>query len=676
MRSLGIVLVNYASAGLIEQNLPPEVATDCAAQVVVVDNYSSAAERQRIARLCLRRGWTLLESPNRGFGAGMNLGVSEAIRLGAEQIVLLNPDAVASAAVLAELGRDVASRPDHLVCPKMLGPSGEPHFDGFLLDLGTGATRRGWLGDQAHSFGWLSAACLAISAQAWRRLGGFDESYFLYWEDVDLSWRAAEVGLSLDVRTDLVVTHDEGGSQNRPQRAKSNLYYRYNARNRLLFARKHLRGRQLRSWLTSTAAQTRQIWLRGGRRQLFTRPGGAVAAVRGALAGLALLTRRPRAHTSGGTVLFAHPTPDLYGSDRVLLESVSAFVDAGDQVIVSLPGDGALVGLLQARGAKVVIGASPVLRKAALKPAGFGRLVADAIGAIRPTLRTLRRYRPTVVIVNTLTIPLWLVLARLAGVRTVCHVHEGEQSVSKLVRRLLYAPLFAAELIVTNSKFSLGVIESTWPQLARRTVVVPNGVPGPPEPAAPPRTEIDEPVLLFCGRLSPRKGPQVVIEALARLHERGIDARLHLLGAVFDGYEWFEAELHDQVNALGLDEDVHFLGFDPQIWPHLADADLIVVPSTAEETFGNTAVEAMLAARPLVVSATSGLVEASAGFRAVRRVPPILPDALADAVADLLASWPEVREQVLADRLRAEQEYAPATYQRRFRQAISELARR
>ena len=63
-----------------------------------------------------------------------------------------------------------------------------------------------------------------------------------------------------------------------------------------------------------------------------------------------------------------------------------------------------------------------------------------------------------------------------------------------------------------------------------------------------------------------------------------------------------------------------FSGFTDDVWAHLAAADLVLVPSQGDEPFGNTAVEAMLAARPVVVSSSSGLDEAVAGYGSAQRV--------------------------------------------------------
>jgi glycosyltransferase involved in cell wall biosynthesis len=376
------------------------------------------------------------------------------------------------------------------------------------------------------------------------------------------------------------------------------------------------------------------------------------------------------------TVLLAHPSPDLYGSDRVLLETVSAFIEDGSRVVVALPEEGPLVAALEERGAEVEFCPSPVLRKSYLHGFGLVRLVAEALAALPRSLRLVRRLRPRLILVNTVTIPLWILVARSLGVPVVCHVHEAEQSVIRLVRRLLYLPLLGASGLVVNSRFSLDVLLSAWPSLGRRAEVVYNGVPGPAD-ASPPRPRLDGDVrLLFIGRLSPRKGPQVAIDALAALLRDGTQVRLQLLGAIFPGYEWFEAQLHAQVADLGVGDQVEFIGFDPDIWSRLAAADIVIVPSTVDEPFGNTAVEAMLAQRPLVVSATSGLREASAGYLTARQVRPGEPEDVRRAVLGLMEDWTEVTALSDQDRTLALDRHAPPVYRRRLVEVVAGLAHR
>jgi glycosyltransferase involved in cell wall biosynthesis len=216
--------------------------------------------------------------------------------------------------------------------------------------------------------------------------------------------------------------------------------------------------------------------------------------------------------------------------------------------------------------------------------------------------------------------------------------------------------------VVVNSRFSLDVLTDVAPRLRGRSTVLSNGVPG-PGTVVPARDRLDGPVrLLFVGRLSPRKGPQVALAALRELVDRGVDARLALLGSVFEGYEWFEAELRAAASEGGLAGRVDFLGFTPDVWPHLAAADVVLVPSVVDEPFGNTAVEAVLAARPLVVSATSGLVEAAAGYASAQAVDPGRPAVWADAVERVVTAWPEHRRAALEDAAVARGRHAPERY--------------
>ena len=81
-----------------------------------------------------------------------------------------------------------------------------------------------------------------------------------------------------------------------------------------------------------------------------------------------------------------------------------------------------------------------------------------------------------------------------------------------------------------------------------------------------------------------------------------------MAGSVFPGYEWYEAELRERAGRADLEGHVELLGYVHPTWPVLEEADVVMVPSRVEP-FGNTAVEAMHAARPLVASRVQGLAE-------------------------------------------------------------------
>lgn len=277
-----VVVVNYGSSALLAANLAPLSEAEPALRVVVVDNPTDAGERERVRKLTEARGWTLVPAEtNLGFGGGMNRGVAAAHAAGADVTVLLNPDAVLAPAVLRALVAAVRADRLALVAPRIERSDGTHWFAGADLYLDDGrvrSVRRRIPGARIEP--WLTGACLAVSRELWERTGGFDERYFLYWEDIDLSWRVRRTGGELVLREDLVAVHDQGGTQQAEAGtyAKSRLYYYYNVRNRLLFAALHLPAEDARRWRRTALAVGIEVLRQGGRRQ-FLRPAGPVGAL-------------------------------------------------------------------------------------------------------------------------------------------------------------------------------------------------------------------------------------------------------------------------------------------------------------------------------------------------------------------------------------------------------------
>lgn len=290
---LGIVVVNYGSPALLEENLVPLARLLRGDQVVVVDNFSGIAERAATTAMARREGWALIApGVNLGFGAGVNAGANHLIERGCQRLLLLNPDCRIDEAGVLALAAACLADPASIQCPRIVRTDGRVWFDGGTVDVAGGRTRAGAGGSSA---GWLTGACLMVPAALWRWLGGFDERYFLYWEDVDLSWRCTAAGGSLVVRGDVVAVHSVGGTQDggtQDGAGKSALYVFFNCRNRLLFAAAHLGRLDLLRWLLLSPGYAVLVLQRGGRRNLLRRLGPlSVAAVRGTISGAVLAVR-------------------------------------------------------------------------------------------------------------------------------------------------------------------------------------------------------------------------------------------------------------------------------------------------------------------------------------------------------------------------------------------------
>lgn len=274
--TLSIVVVNYGSSALLERNLVDTGRALPGAAVFVVDNRSTAEEARRIQELSRREGWTaLLQDGNLGFGKGVNIGVEAARAAGRTRHLLINPDATIDAASALLLLEAVDVDAKVVAAPLVEDGAGRVWSAGHVLDLDDGSTHgRTWAAahPEARVRRWLTGAALMINDAAWVSVGGFDEDYFLYWEDVDFSLRVEDAGGRLLLVEEAKAVHDEGGTQgigDPDVHAKSPLYYYYNIRNRMLLAAKLLDAETVRRWDASSWTAAREIVLRGGRRQLL-----------------------------------------------------------------------------------------------------------------------------------------------------------------------------------------------------------------------------------------------------------------------------------------------------------------------------------------------------------------------------------------------------------------------
>ncbi len=163
-----------------------------------------------------------------------------------------------------------------------------------------------------------------------------------------------------------------------------------------------------------------------------------------------------------------------------------------------------------------------------------------------------------------------------------------------------------------------------------RAFVIPNGIEiGQPElPAS--GSEV-----LYLGRLEPRKGISVLLQAFGRLRQLVPAARLTVAG---DGplRSRLEREAGPRVDFLGeVDE--------PTRRSLLAQCALVCAPSLYGESFGLVLLEAMAAGRPVVAAANDGYTSLLTGELRTLLVPPGDPESLAERLADLLTDRAQAR---------------------------------
>ena len=178
------------------------------------------------------------------------------------------------------------------------------------------------------------------------------------------------------------------------------------------------------------------------------------------------------------------------------------------------------------------------------------------------------------------------------------------------------------------------------PGIASKLTTLFYGVPIPPAPA--PTPDIDShaprPFRFACiGRMVESKGFHIALDAFARVVELAPDsARLVIAG---DGPEL--ASLQSRARELG--EAARHISFPGWIPPHkvhdwMQESDALIVPSTWQEPFGLVAIQAALAARPVIASRVGGLADIVQPDHTGWRVPPSDSAALAERMLDCIRS--------------------------------------
>jgi glycosyltransferase involved in cell wall biosynthesis len=373
--------------------------------------------------------------------------------------------------------------------------------------------------------------------------------------------------------------------------------------------------------------------------------------------------------------MLCHPSAELYGSDRMALEAVIGIIGDGAKVTVVVPVDGPLRAELESAGAKVLIRDVPVLRKSAMRPTGFVKLLIDLVRRVPRMAAVFREVKPDLVYVNTIVQPWWVIGAKCFRKKVVVHVREAEVDPPKVVRRTLLFPLVLADSVIANSRFTAQQIHSDCPSVTDRTRVIYNGKDWSLYESPHVDSGDGSFRVLYLGRLSPRKGTDVVIRAVTMLRAQGRDVRLKLAGAVFPGYEWYESELRQLAASSGLDEEiVSFSGFVARPHELFATADLLVVPSRAEP-FGTVAAEGLAGGVPVIVSDVQGLVEIVRDGVEGLVVPPDDPEVLAVKIASMIDD-PEMRAALaIAGKKSVKERFSREQYRADVAAEVSRVAR-
>lgn len=684
-----MIVPSVAGSERLERLLRSLDAQTLGHQTIVVDNGSRDRGVTRAAELFDGVDVIRLEE-NLGFGRAINLAAESAE---GDAIVLVNDDCVCDPGFVAELAAALDPDAGVVMAAGVLRDGG----DEALIDTAGVEFDRTLL-----AFDYLNGQPLAVLASGvpdpvgpcggaaayaraeFLRVGGFDERFFAYWEDIDLALRLRREGGRCVLVPGALGTHAHSATLGSGSSRKNYL---------MGFGR----GYMLRKWgvlspRTLPAILARDLLICAGQavidrnlagvrgringyraapasgpyaRGPLPAPATATARIRRRLARRARLARRSRAVSATDSELEPEwprrslvvlHLGDVSGPSRTLHAHLSSLVE-GHEVTFVLPELGTAAPGLSTLGEVVVrdYEALTIPRT----PAGAVR-AARRLQAQRREFRALiRSRRPELVVISTALLPAVTAAAAREGVPSLVTASEllddgSEGGALRAIAGWALArftltradALAATSLAAARPYLRLGgaEVEVVYPPIA-----VP---PSPPDAAEARRRfgiEPGAPCLAMVGAITERRGQDVLLRAVAELREARPGLRCLIAGAAHPRPVdlAFDRELERLTAELGLEDAIVRCGVVDPVDEVLVAADVVVNPRRFAEAFGRVAFEAALLGRPSVSSRVGGITEGLEDGESALLVPPGDHLALAEAIARLLD------DPALGDRLSA-----------------------
>lgn len=261
MVDLSVVIVTYHSAGhlrALASTLEPALR-GLTATIIVVDNAANATGDAALAHELWPTARLITNAVNRGFGAAVNQALALAQ---GRAVLIINPDTLLPIGLVSQLLDHLDRHPAvGIAAPRLADAAGQPVLSAYpFLTPATVAWRhfqvnRLWPGQvggryrsatlapptaTAINVDWVQGACLLLRRSMLDEIGGFDERFFLYAEEVDLMRRAHLANWQTHLLTWLVVRHREGSSSEQVVPLKLASHY-FSTQ---LYFEKHHPGRQ------------------------------------------------------------------------------------------------------------------------------------------------------------------------------------------------------------------------------------------------------------------------------------------------------------------------------------------------------------------------------------------------------------------------------------------------
>ena len=315
-------------------------------------------------------------------------------------------------------------------------------------------------------------------------------------------------------------------------------------------------------------------------------------------------------------ILVLHVVSDMYGSSKVLLQAVTALKARGHKVCVVVSENGLLTEALELEGIETKIIRLGILRRRYLNVLGLVNRAGVLTRAFFALKKLCKQNQIDIIYTNTAPVIIGGILSKFTGIKNVWHLHEILEPSSLMHRFFGWLINATAQKVIVVSD----AVYNNWagPIDASKMVKVYNGF----EPSdinvnvtanATLREQLkinNNTVLVgMVGRVNLIKGQFYFIQIAAAAKAAGLNCHFIMIGDAYKGYEYLYPQLESQIAALGLQNSITNLYYQPNAVSLIQQLDIFVLPSIKPDSFPVVILEAMAAGKPVIATKQGGAQE-------------------------------------------------------------------
>ncbi|MDB5105737.1 MAG: hypothetical protein JWP91_3426 [Fibrobacteres bacterium] len=228
MPSIALVLLNYRYPEYTLACLESLRAAGAEGfKIFIVNNYASDGSGAALRGFLEGSGLDgeyLEPGRNLGYTGGMNLGIRTALDQGIPHIIIMNNDVLASPAFTREALAAAKAHPNDVIAGSVLDfDTGKPSFNIGRITPFRSYVENIWDADYRGPLDFVSGCLMLVPAEVFRRVGLFDDQYFMYREDLDFCMRLKRNGVLIRSWPEMRLRHKVSSSSDRSRFPKE--YY-------------------------------------------------------------------------------------------------------------------------------------------------------------------------------------------------------------------------------------------------------------------------------------------------------------------------------------------------------------------------------------------------------------------------------------------------------------------